>query len=101
MKRPIATGFERRLWFISVAHRLSKSFRFVAGCLLLVSLPVTEIAVAQQNPVPFINQPLVPNAVEPGGAGFTLNHLPHFRNRAGWTRRLRIQRLHVGDCRRF
>jgi len=25
-----------------------------------------------QNPVPFVNQPLVPAAVAPGGAGFTL-----------------------------
>jgi len=27
---------------------------------------------AQSNPVPFINQPLVPTAVAPGGSSFTL-----------------------------
>src|SRR5204863_10183419 len=29
-------------------------------------------ATAQTNPVPLINQPLVPDAIAPGGAGFTL-----------------------------
>ena len=29
-------------------------------------------ALAQSNPVPFINQPLVPDAVAPGGSSFTL-----------------------------
>jgi hypothetical protein len=46
--------------------------RLVAGCLLLFLLGITGVAVAQPHPVPFINQPLVPDAVESGGAGFTL-----------------------------
>jgi hypothetical protein len=44
---------------------------FVAGCLLLFSLVTTRAALAQ-NPVPLINQPLVPDAAKPGGAAFTL-----------------------------
>jgi hypothetical protein len=41
----------------------------LAGLLLLIfTLP----ALAQNNPVPLINQPLVPDAVSPGGSAFTL-----------------------------
>jgi hypothetical protein len=47
------------------------TFRFVVGCLLLFSLATIGVAVAQ-NPTPLINQPLVPDAVKPGGAGFSL-----------------------------
>jgi hypothetical protein len=36
---------------------------------ILVLLPGTAVA---QNPVPFVDQPLVPDAAAPGGAGFTL-----------------------------
>ena len=47
----------------------------VFGCLLflagLVMGPATFAAFAS-NPVPFINQPLTPTAMVPGGAGFTL-----------------------------
>jgi hypothetical protein len=43
----------------------------LVGSLLLFSLVTTGAALAQ-NPVPLINQPLVPDAVEPGGAGFIL-----------------------------
>ena len=42
----------------------------IAFCLLVV-LAFGSIATAQ-NPVPLINQPLVPDATKPGGAGFTL-----------------------------
>src|SRR5215469_16171527 len=45
------------------------TFEFVA--LSLLSLAITGVAMAQ-NPVPLINQPLVPDATKPGGAGFTL-----------------------------
>jgi hypothetical protein len=48
--------------------------KYVVGLMLLAALaaPVfTGIATAQ-NPVPLINQPLVPDAAMPGGAGFTL-----------------------------
>ena len=38
---------------------------------LLFSLATTGVAVAQA-PVPLINQPLVPDAINPGGPGFTL-----------------------------
>jgi hypothetical protein len=44
---------------------------FVAGRLAVLSLASTVAAVAQ-NPLPAINLPLVPDAVTPGGAGFTL-----------------------------
>ena len=37
----------------------------------VIVLGVT-LASATQNPTPFVNQPLVPSAVAPGGAGFTL-----------------------------
>src|SRR5215469_11666034 len=47
------------------------TFQFVAGILLVFSLTVAGVA-AGQNPVPLINQPLVPDALKPGGAGFTL-----------------------------
>lgn len=46
-------------------------FSFVVGCLLLLTLTNTGVALAQ-NPVPLLNQPLVPAAVAPGGSGFTL-----------------------------
>jgi hypothetical protein len=41
---------------------------------LFVALPsvAQEATPASTNPVPFINQPLVPDAVAPGGKGFTL-----------------------------
>jgi len=42
---------------------------FVAGIGALTVLAAPAIA---QNPVPFIDQPLVPDATSPGGAGFTL-----------------------------
>lgn len=48
-----------------------QTFSLIVGCLLLLTLTNTGVALAQ-NPVPLINQPLVPDAVNPGGAGFTL-----------------------------
>jgi hypothetical protein len=45
-----------------------KSLSLVCFCLILLS----TIAPAQSNPVPLINNPLVPSAVAPGGTGFTL-----------------------------
>jgi hypothetical protein len=42
---------------------------FIAVLTVLIVLAATAIA---QNPVPFIDQPLVPDATAPGGAGFTL-----------------------------
>jgi hypothetical protein len=45
-----------------------KSARFV--CLFLLFAITTVLA--QSNPVPLANQPLVPTAVAPGGPSFTL-----------------------------
>src|SRR5580692_8656087 len=42
--------------------------RFV-GLFVFFAIPT---ALAQTNPVPFVNQPLVPTTVAPGGASFTL-----------------------------
>jgi hypothetical protein len=39
---------------------------------LFASVFAGTVTLAQTNPVPLINQPLVPDAVAPGGAGFTL-----------------------------
>jgi len=50
-------------------HALSIFALFAAA--LLAPLGFTSIAWAQ-NPVPLINQPLVPEAAAPGGTGFTL-----------------------------
>src|SRR5579863_3600325 len=41
---------------------------FVYICFFLV----TALALGQSNPIPLINQPLVPASAAPGGAGFTL-----------------------------
>ena len=38
----------------------------------LIALIAFLGAASAQNPVPLINQPLVPDATKPGGAGFTL-----------------------------
>jgi len=46
------------------------TFRVVVGGLLF-SLAIASVAVPQ-NPVPLINEPLVPDAAKPGGPGFTL-----------------------------
>src|SRR5215831_7836764 len=35
-------------------------------------LVLSAVLMAQNNPVPFVNQPLVPSIAAPGGAGFTL-----------------------------
>jgi len=50
--------------FPEVPH---EALHFVSICLMLASTFVLA-----QNPVPFVDQPLVPAAVTPGGAGFTL-----------------------------
>ncbi len=42
--------------------------RMLCQCVLFAALT----ALAQTNPVPLVNQPLVPTATAPGGAGFTL-----------------------------
>jgi hypothetical protein len=42
------------------------------GFLCLFVILASTLTLAQTNPVPFINQPLVPDATAPGGKGFTL-----------------------------
>ena len=42
-----------------------------AGPAATTSISPSSASVAE-NPVPLVNQPLVPGAVKPGGAGFTL-----------------------------
>jgi dienelactone hydrolase len=58
-----------------MAHQNRKSLisniQFAVARLLILSLMVTGVALAQ-NPVPLINQPLVPDTVAPGGKGFRL-----------------------------
>src|SRR5271169_5532416 len=51
------------------ARILSVVAFFIAALTVLAVLAATAIA---QNPVPFLDQPLVPDAKAPGGAGFTL-----------------------------
>ncbi len=48
---------------------LSPFVLFIAG---LAVLPAFVGSATAQNPVPFVDQPLVPDAVAPGGSGFTL-----------------------------
>src|SRR5271170_6530350 len=55
--------------FVPSFHSLRFVVVFIAtfSVLALFATPATA-----QNPVPFVNQPLVPSAVAPGGSGFTL-----------------------------
>ena len=45
-----------------------KTLRLLSSLIILLG----PVALAQRNPVPFINQPLVPMTVKPGSKGFTL-----------------------------
>jgi hypothetical protein len=45
---------------------------FVLSAAILTALTVLAASAAAQNPVPFIDQPLVPDATAPGGPAFTL-----------------------------
>src|SRR5439155_4775069 len=60
------------MWWIMFRNyrSLREIFQLFVGSLLLLSI-ATGVAPAQ-NPVPLINQPLVPAAIKPGSAGFTL-----------------------------
>jgi hypothetical protein len=52
-------------------HRLEDCMRFASFCCVLVIFAQTMV-LAQTNPVPFVNQPLAPASVKPGGKEFTL-----------------------------
>ena len=54
------------------ASRLIK-FASLAACVCLLLAFTAIPALGQNNPVPFVNQPLVPSAVAPGGPDFTLS----------------------------
>ena len=57
------------------SQRLSNTRIFTASALSLAVLTVLTVFAASataQNPVPFLDQPLVPDATAPGGPGFTL-----------------------------
>ena len=41
-------------------------------CFLCSWMVASVVALAQSNPVPFVDQPLVPMSAAPGGSGFTL-----------------------------
>jgi hypothetical protein len=53
-------------------RRKTSVIREWVGALVLVYLLSGVTSAFAQNPAPFLNQPLVPAAVAPGGAGFTL-----------------------------
>lgn len=53
-------------------ERRASAIRNRFGALLVFCLVSGFISSFAQNPVPFINQPLVPGAVAPGSPGFTL-----------------------------
>jgi hypothetical protein len=56
-------------YFVRRFQTFSVAIRLVATLGILALLAVPGLA---QNPVPFVSQPLVPDAVAPGGGGFTL-----------------------------
>lgn len=58
-----------------IRHRLSNTRILPVRSMLLAVLKVIIVIAAPataQNPVPLVDQPLVPDATAPGGAGFTL-----------------------------
>src|SRR5437660_12664731 len=60
-------------WVMAHQDRISfvQTFSFVVGCLLLLTLTNTGVALAQ-TPVPLLNQPLVPDVATPVGSRSTL-----------------------------
>ena len=59
-----------RQHILGVEIRVLRGF-FLSPSILAVLVLLAALAVAQ-NPVPFVDQPLVPDAAAPGGAAFTL-----------------------------
>jgi hypothetical protein len=58
--------------FATKSKRLRLFYRAVLGTAVFALWGVFSSAAFAQNPVPFINQPLVPDATAPGGEPFTL-----------------------------
>ena len=52
-------------------HSSIPTFVTLLICVLITLVALAGTAIAQ-NPVPFLDQPLVPDAAAPGGAAFTL-----------------------------
>ena len=60
---------------MSTLKKQGLTYRLLLGVALAAFGPLeilSSTAFAAENPVPLINQPLVPDAIAPGGAGFTL-----------------------------
>ena len=60
---------------MSTRKKLGQSYGLLLGVALAAFGPseiLSSRSFAAENPVPLINQPLVPDAIAPGGAGFTL-----------------------------
>jgi dienelactone hydrolase len=63
----------KKTWTIRPLTLLfSRHGALVSLCCLLIGLTGSSGVAMAENPVPLINQPLVPDAIRPGGAGFTL-----------------------------
>lgn len=61
----------KEMQFMAKRKRLSMKNRLAYCFIFLLCLATIRVAQAQ-NPVPLINEPLVPDALKPGSAGFTL-----------------------------
>src|SRR5881396_4119101 len=77
MKSPMKTNFTSRSAFFNPRALIGFVLCSVGLLLALAALSksvtgMSAAATAQTNPVPLINQPLVPAATAPGGPGFTL-----------------------------
>lgn len=57
---------------LSVCFANTFKFAALAACVCLALFFTAIAAFGQSNPVPFVNQPVVPSAVAPGGPSFTL-----------------------------
>jgi hypothetical protein len=75
LAKPRDNFFEHKEDVMSTRKKQGLTYRLLLGVALAAFGPLeilSSTAFAAENPVPLINQPLVPDAVAPGGAGFTL-----------------------------
>jgi hypothetical protein len=73
--RIVAAFTEHREDVMSTRKKQGQTYGLLLGVALAAFGPLeilSSTALAAENPVPLINQPLVPDATAPGGAGFTL-----------------------------